>query len=427
MNNLANKILRKCSFIYQRLNNTLVFLDQGIVSFGNFLVSITILRFLGIEIFGIFSFFWLILLLINNIQISYIISPMLTNAPKQSISNIGYFYGSIFIQQLIFTLIIFLFTFFILKFLGNYVLAFQFERFHLSFSLLIVVTQFHQFFRRLLFSKKFYYKNLIIDFITYFVLIFLIIYLNFLNKLNLESVLWSFVCAFISGILINIPIIFSLNYKFKNTYKSIVENWIIAKWLLLTSLLQWFSGNLWIMNAGLILGPYTLGIIRACQTLLNISNIIFQSIENFIPGTVSKKYISGGVKEMQLYLKEFTKKFFMMILIIILVVIFFSKILLNTVYGTETGSYYQLLIFLALIIPIHLLQYPPTYGLRALGKTKPIFISYLFSCIFTLLVSKFTITYFKVPGLIFGLYSTQLIIIFILYFKYYQILKKKKK
>ena len=38
--------------------------------------------------------------------------------------------------------------------------------------------------------------------------------------------------------------------------------------------------------------------VRACQTLLNISNIIFQSIENFVPGIASKKFVSGGIKEM---------------------------------------------------------------------------------------------------------------------------------
>ena len=44
-----------------------IFIDQIVVSAGNFLLSIIILRFLGLEAFGIFSFYWLFLLLINGL------------------------------------------------------------------------------------------------------------------------------------------------------------------------------------------------------------------------------------------------------------------------------------------------------------------------------------------------------------------------
>jgi len=252
------------------------------------------------------------------------------------------------------------------------------------------------------------------------------IYLKYVNELSLETVVWSFVFAFTLGTIINFPIIFSLNYKLTNTFEAIKENWVIAKWMLLTSLLQWFSGNLWVVNAGLILGPYMLGVIRACQTLLNISNIIFQSIENIIPRETSKKFNSGGTKEMQLYLKKFTQKGFIIITLITLLIIIFAKFLLNIFYGVEIASYYQMLIFISIIIPINFLQYAPTYGLRTLGKTKPIFMSFLFSSIFALLTSKLIITHFDIEGFIFGLYATQIIIVYTLYTSYLKKLKTGK-
>ena len=70
-------------------------IDQIIISLCNFLVTIIILRVLGIEIFGQFSFLWLFLLLINSTQLSYIISPMLTNAHKHSRCNIDFYYMTI--------------------------------------------------------------------------------------------------------------------------------------------------------------------------------------------------------------------------------------------------------------------------------------------------------------------------------------------
>ena len=90
-------------------------IDQIIISLCNFLVTIIILRLLGIEIFGQFSFLWLFLLLTNTVQLSYIISPMLTNAPKQSDDYLKFFYGGIFFQQIIFSLSTFLIIYFGLK------------------------------------------------------------------------------------------------------------------------------------------------------------------------------------------------------------------------------------------------------------------------------------------------------------------------
>ena len=144
--------------IFKTRGYSFVLVDQGIVSLCNFIVTIIILRFLGIEIFGLFSFLWLFLLLINGVQMSYIISPMLTNAPKKSSSSINSFYGGVFNQQLIFTTIIFFIIYLVLKFFGDYIISYQIEKYYLSFPLLIVVTQLHQFLRRLLFSKKLYLR-----------------------------------------------------------------------------------------------------------------------------------------------------------------------------------------------------------------------------------------------------------------------------
>ena len=372
------------NFLLTKKNYGNLLIDQAIVSAGNFILSIIILRFLGIEAFGLFSFLWLLLLLINSIQLSYIISPMLTNAPKQDNSKIDFFYGGVFLQQVVFSISSCLITFFIIRSFGNFISAFPIYEYCTSFSLLIVFTQLQQFFRRLFFSKKLYLRAIISDLSTYFLIITFIIYFNYLDKLNLQIVFWSFTIAFLIGTIISFPIIFTLNYKLKNTFASIRENWIIGKWMLLTSIIHWFSGNLWVVNAGLILGPYIFGIFRACQTLLNVINLIFQSLENIIPMKASQIYSSSNVNNMRIFLRKFTTQGFFVVSIISFIIILFSKFLLNVFYGAETSNYYQYLIYLSLILPITFLTYPSTYGLRTIEKTKPkllledIFILFLF-------------------------------------------------
>ena len=129
---------------------------------------------------------------------------------------------------------------------------------------------------------------------------------------------------------------------------------------------------------------------------------------------------------MEIFLKKFSVKYFIIILFIVLTIVLLSKYLLYFFYGSETAYYYKTLIYLSFILPIHFLQYPLNYSLRTLGKTKGIFISFLFSAIFALLASKIIISYFKIEGLIFGLYSSQIIITSMLFLNYHQVKKKFK-
>jgi O-antigen/teichoic acid export membrane protein len=80
----------------------LILFDQIIVSGSNFLLSIFILRFLGAEVFGVFTFLWLFILFFNSIQMSLIISPMMTNIAKYDQNQKNNFISGIFLQQIIF-------------------------------------------------------------------------------------------------------------------------------------------------------------------------------------------------------------------------------------------------------------------------------------------------------------------------------------
>ena len=414
-----NSISYKSSFNF-------VFADQVIVSMGNFLLTILIVKFLGIKTFGLFSYFWIFLLLINSIQLSYIISPMLTNAPKQRDSIVSHFYGGVFYQQLLFSIIISFSIFFVFKLFGNFIISSSISNYCLSFSLMIILTQLQQFLRRLLFSKRLFLRPIISDLCTYLFLISFISYLNYLNKLDLGMIFWAFVFSFAIGTMISVPVIFSLNYKFKNMYTSIKKNWIIGKWMLLTSLVQWFAGNLWIVNAGLILGAYTLGVIRACQSIVNVANLLFQSLENIVPRQTSKIFKLGDTNNMRIFLKKFSLKGTFVVIIMSSIIILFSKFLLNIFYGIEMVKHYQILVFLSLILPLTFLQYPSMYGLRTMGKTKPIFISFLSAAVIAILFSNIVITYFGLNGLIIGLFFHQLIILSFIYIGYIYYLKKFK-
>ena len=84
-----------------------IILNQSIVSLGNFLLSVVLIKFLGLKFFGTFSLIWISILFINSLQLSLIISPLMTNLPKQLKAYKNHYLGGVFIQQIFFLITIF--------------------------------------------------------------------------------------------------------------------------------------------------------------------------------------------------------------------------------------------------------------------------------------------------------------------------------
>ena len=83
-------------------------------------------------------------------------------------------------------------------------------------------------------------------------------------------------------------------------------------------------------------------------------------------------------------------------------------------------------IFLCFLLPLTYLNYLPQHALRAFLKTKPILIAYFISGLYSLSFSYTIISVFKVNGFIFGLFSSQILILIIIFFYYLKELKKSQ-
>ena len=409
---------------YKNLN--LYFFDQMIVSFTNFALTIIIVRSLGVEQFGVFSFFWLLLLLINSIQLAFIISPMLTNAAKKNDNNVKNYYGGVLIQQFIFTFIVFILLLIFFKFFFNIFFEFDVSKIYIVFSLTLVISQFFNFFRKFYICKKYISKLCKIDLFYGLSMILSILYFDYLNKLDIANIFTVLMFSYFVSFVIFFPSYKEIDFNtshFINTFK---ENWIISKWLLLTSITQWFAANLWVVNTGIILGPYYLGIVRACQTILNVFNVLFQTIENVYPIKISEEFNKNGKISMYKYIQKINLFGFILVFLLSLILSSLSKFLLLLFFSNEISSNYYLLVFLSFLLPLTFLQYFPQHALRTISKTFPIFVAYSCSSLFAIIFSRMIILKFNMYGFIFGLFASQIIILLIIYFYYFKELAKTK-
>lgn len=126
---------------------------------------------------------------------------------------------------------------------------------------------------------------------------------------------------------------FGYNFRF-NIYESkILASRLLKKGIpqLLASIVTWYAGNGLMLSAGVLLGTSVLGNIRFVQSLLGIWNLLFQTMENYLPTRLYNQYLSD-IK--YLFIKGLTKT--SLFLALGLVIIQGSLILLLS-YGIEIG------------------------------------------------------------------------------------------
>ena len=93
----------------------LILFDQLIVSFSNFILSVILIKLAGLVFFGKFTLLWILILFLNSLQLSLIISPLMSNYSKQNKVSKNHYLGGVFIQQITLSLIIILTLFLILN------------------------------------------------------------------------------------------------------------------------------------------------------------------------------------------------------------------------------------------------------------------------------------------------------------------------
>src|SRR6266481_4235035 len=77
----------------------IAFLDQGVVSGGNFVAGILMARAFGAYEFGWFTLAWLIVEFMASLQFAAVLQPMLNIGAKEDEAGSGRYYGAVAVQQ----------------------------------------------------------------------------------------------------------------------------------------------------------------------------------------------------------------------------------------------------------------------------------------------------------------------------------------
>lgn len=380
----------------------------------NFLLGILLVRYLGVEQYGKFVLAWMAIQFFAGIQNALIVSPMLSVAPKIPEQQRAHYYSSTIVMQV--GLVVLLVTILAVSLLvpKGWLPTWLAGDIMAPVIICLVFVQFQDFLRRNLFSRKASRQAFQLDLVAYGLqlpLIFMVLRSN----PSFEYALLIIASTMAFSLLLGFRWLVASKATRQEVAKVTERHWHSSKWLLGSAILQWLSGNYFLIVAGVLLGPVVVGAIRAAQNILGLTHILFQGLENVVPGEASHILHLDGTGALSRYLYKVAAVLIGGTGLVALTAASYAEPLLLLVYGVlDQNSLMALLWY----VPLYLLvaaALPLRAGLRSLERTRAIFIAYMFGAIFSLLFATLLVGQHGVAGVMSGMLIVQVIMTLVLF------------
>ncbi len=398
--------------------------DQAVVSGSNFVLGVLLARWLGLDHYGVYTLAWMVVLFALSINQACVTKPMLTISGKEQNTNV--YLSTVHLLQICFVTGVVLLSGLIAQ-IGYW---WEIELFDFSWipllCLLIGTFLLHDFYRKYFFSQKKLIAALCLDCILYGGQLIALIVLFYLEILTLQTVFISLLIVSIISCIVGF--ILSTHRQFNWNELPVVFNrhFDFSKWLLGTAVLQWLSGNFFIIVSAGVLGPIAVGAVRIAQNIMGLCHIFFQVMENIVPVEAAQQYASGGMNSLKKYLQSISIQMGVLIVGLLSLISIFATFLLDVLYGAAYVPYAYIIWGFCVMYLLVYAGYPLRFALRTLEVTKPIFIGYLLSTLFSILFAKWMISKWEIQGLILGMAICQVLSLLAYWYYLKPLLSKKQ-
>ena len=351
--------------------------DQSVISATNFLTSVMLLRFMGLREFGVFALAWMAVLFVNSLQSALIVAPMMSIGPKQEEKDRPSYFGAVVFQEMVLVSCCFVLVFIILKVADNIFPHSGLQQLALPLAVSAFAYQAQDFLRRYFFVTRQSRRALADDALSYLTQLPVLFFLHRAGHLNSTTALWVMAGTSILGLVVGWfwvePIAFD-----GEQFKAITQrHWKFSRWLGASALLQWTSGNLFVIAAPIYYGAAAAGVLKASQNLMGVTHVWFQGLDNVVPVETARWLRDGGVHSMLAYTRSILVKWGGLTLIFAIVMASAPGFWLRLIYGHDMVQYGYILRLFALLYVLIFVGGPLRAGLQALEFTAPIFWSYL--------------------------------------------------
>jgi O-antigen/teichoic acid export membrane protein len=366
---------------------------------------------MGIHEFGLFSLAWMTILFINSLQMAMIISPMLSIGPKQKEGEITGYYEAVIVHQLVFSGLIFVLLLIALSATDLIFPEWQIQRLFLPLAVVAVAFTLQDFLRRYYFAKGKPIKAFYSDVVNYMSRLAVLIWLGQITAVNSDIALWVIAGSSAVAIVIGMLFIDSLSWNAGVFRPVLIRHVRFSKWLIGSALMQWTSGNLFVIAAASLMGASAAGVLKAVQNIMGIMNVIFSGLDNAIPVKASSLYVTRGRSFMFDYLLRLMRWGFFATVGIALLISLKPELWLSLFYGEKYLEYGYLLQGYALLYVLTFLSVLFRIMFRTLEQTRPIFVSYLLATVLSVALAYPFVQWFDFMGVIGGLVFIQTVMV----------------
>ena len=392
---------------YRHVNWALA--DQTMVSACNFLTTVLLARYLGIEEFGRFTLAWMVVLISVSLHGTLVNSPMVSIGPKQRADDRPAYFGALIFQHVSFVTIAFVLI------LGGALASdllfpsWYAGQFALPLACAALAYNTQEFLRRYFFSKGHVIRAFTTDAIRYLGQLAAIVTLAQLTELDVRTGLWIMFATAATGLAPFVPHFERLRWDRSIARTTILRHWNFSKWLTLGAIVNWGSGNILFIVAGTLLGASAVGALNATRTLLGVTHVVIFGLENIVPPRAAHRFHVAGVAALTLYLGRVTALVVVMTASIALVAATVPEFWLRLAFGSEYTGFGYLVQWWAVTYLLFALSMPLRVGLFAIERTKAIFIASLLSTSFGVAGAYGLVTQFELIGVVAGFLVMNLI------------------
>ena len=385
-------------------NNTIVLADQAVFSGGSFLITVLLARSFEPTQFGLYSSITLFNYAIVSLLNSVIIQPLQVSLGKVKHTT-NYISFNLW-SQIILVGIISSGLFLLMRLKLD--LLKDFSKLGNGVFIYIIGFLLHDYFRKLFLAKADTKSAFIIDSITTLSHITILSIVFFKHVFSFESTIYYIGLCYIPACLISLLKIKPTIKNFTSWKEYINIHVKQGSWLLLTTLTQWWSSNLFVVTTGFYFGKTALGAFRLVQTLFGLLNLVLQTFENFVLPEASRKFTVSH-SDAKSYLVGITKKSGILFGVVLIGLFLFAKQIIVLVGGEKYQDFAYIVQGMSILYVFIFIGYPIRLSIRMLVLNSRFFAGYVFSLIFSLLTFKFLLKEFHVIGAIIGLIASQFI------------------
>jgi O-antigen/teichoic acid export membrane protein len=407
---LSVRSLRDMCGRYAHINWILA--DQVVVSAANFLTGIIVARWLGVAGFGVFSLAWLVVLFAQSLQSAFVLAPMQAIGPKQRVEDAPAYYASAFVLQVAFSGIAGVAVLAAMTAGGTFLGFDQTSREITGpIAVVVVATQMTEFFRCRYFATSRPQAAFRIDVVRYTIQVAGILVVFATARASVQQVLLVIPAGAVAGLVTawrDWPPLRLRGTEIAGTWK---RHWNMSKWLAGSALMQWTSGNYFIIVAGVVLGPIAVGALRAAQTLIGVTNVFFQAADNFAPVRAARAYAQHGVTGLHAFMKRLLFIGGAVTLAACIGLALPAKLWLGLVFGSDYRAYASVAYGYSAAYFLMALAMPLRYAFLATEKTGPIFFGYVATTVFALAAGHTLSREWGLNGVVIGIVATQAIML----------------